>query len=452
MLPASRTMLQASTSRRVVAAALSHIRSVSTGAKDHYKILVVGAGSAGLSVANQVYDRFKSEGKSLNKDDIAVVDAADYHYYQPGWTLVGAGLKPKTDFRRPLASLITPHVTLIPENVATFTPTASSVTTTEGRTLGYDTLVVATGLGINWDGIKGLSSALADPTSGVSSIYSYNTCDKVWDDIEGLRSGNAIFTQPAGVIKCAGAPQKIMWMAWDRFRKTGRGENVNVKFYTGMPTMFSVKKYSDALNKLRMERGIDGFFEHNLTAVDVANHKAIFKKADGSTVDVDYTTLHATPPMGPLKFIKDSPIADKVGWVSVDQGTLQHTNPEFANIFAIGDCSSLPTSKTAAAITAQAPVLTENLYSFINTGKVSDKARYDGYTSCPLLTAYGELMLAEFKYGLEPKETFSAFLDQSKSRRLFYHLKKDVFPTAYWNYMVKGKWFGTKGLMRPSYK
>jgi sulfide:quinone oxidoreductase len=151
--------------------------------------------------------------------------------------------------------------------------------------------------------------------------------------------------------------------------------------------MFAVKKYSDALNELRLQRGIDGFFEHNLVSVDSGNHKATFKKPDGSTVNVDYTTLHVAPQMGPLKFIKDSPIADGVGWVAVDQGTLQHTNPEYKNIFAIGDCSSLPTSKTAAAITAQAPVLTENLYSFVNTGEVSAKARYDGYTSCPVSKA-----------------------------------------------------------------
>lgn len=172
-----------------------------------------------------------------------------------------------------------------------------------------------------------------------------------------------------------------MWMARDRFRKTGRLDNIKVDFYTGMPTMFSVKKYSDALDALRVERNVGGHFQHNLSSVDPNNHIAAFKKADGSEVKVDYTTLHVTPPMGPLDFIKNSPIADAAGWVSVNQSTLQHT--KFANIFGIGDCSSLPTSKTAAAITAQAPVLTENLVSFMSTGKVS-KAEYDGYTSCPV--------------------------------------------------------------------
>lgn len=171
-------------------------------------------------------------------------------------------------------------------------------------------------------------------------------------------------------------------MAWDRFRKTGR-EGIKVDFYTGMPTMFSVKKYSDALNALREERGVGGHFGHNLVSVDAANRKATFKKADDTEVKVDYSLLHVTPPMGPLDLFKGSPIADAAGWIPVDKGTLQHVKPEFSNVFAIGDCSSLPTSKTAAAITAQAPVLTENLFSFINTGKVAI-AEYDGYTSCPV--------------------------------------------------------------------
>ncbi|KAH9901311.1 FAD/NAD-P-binding domain-containing protein [Cubamyces lactineus] len=426
-------------------------RWASTAAdKDKFKVVVVGAGSGGLTVANQIYNRFKSAGKALNPGDIAIVDAAEYHYYQPGWTLVGAGLKRKDETRRRLDSLIPAHLAHIPENVKAFEPKSSSVTTASGRKIGYENLVVATGLQINWSTIPGLEKALADPSSGVSSIYSYNTCDKVWKDIDSLRSGKAIFTQPAGVIKCAGAPQKIMWMAWDRFRKTGRGDTISVDFYTGMPSMFSVKKYSDALNELRKERGVGGFFQHNLVSLDPEAHKATFKTADG-TVDVDYTLLHVSPPMGPLDFIKGSPISDQAGWVSVDQATLRHTNPEFGNVWALGDCSSLPTSKTAAAITAQAPVLTENLFSLVDTGKVANAA-YDGYTSCPLLTGYGQLMLAEFKYGLEPKESFSNVLgDQVTPRSAFYYLKKDFFPFVYWRYMLQGNWFGSKGFVRPTF-
>ncbi|KAI0670455.1 FAD/NAD-P-binding domain-containing protein [Trametes maxima] len=419
--------------------------------KDSFKVVVVGAGSGGLTVANQIYNRFKSAGKALNEGDIAILDAAEYHYYQPGWTLVGAGLKKKDETRRRLDSLIPPTLAHIPENVKAFDPKTSSVTTTSGRKINYESLVVATGLQTNWSAIPGLEKALADSASGVSSIYSYNTCDKVWRDVDALRSGKAIFTQPAGVIKCAGAPQKIMWMAWDRFQRTKRGDTVSVDFYTGTPSMFGVKKYSDALEALRKERGVGGHFQHNLVSVNADAHKATFKTPDGD-VDVDYTLLHVSPPMGPLDVFKGSPIADQAGWVSVDQATLRHTNPEYGNVWALGDCSSLPTSKTAAAVTAQAPVLTENLFSVVDTGKVSGAA-YDGYTSCPLLTGYGQLLLAEFKYGLEPKESFASYLgDQSVPRAAYYYLKKDFFPWVYWNYMVKGTWFGSKGFIRPDFK
>ncbi len=180
------------------------------------------------------------------------------------------------------------------------------------------------------------------------------------------------------------APQKIMWMAWDRYRKTGRQNQIKVDFFTGMPTMFSVKKYSDALEAMRVDRGVGGYFGRNLVSVDTANRKAVFKNvADGTESKEDYTLLHVTPPMGPLSVIKGSPIADAAGWVEVDKGSLQHVKPEYSNIFALGDASSLPTSKTAAAITKQAPVLTENLFHLLDNGKIGSSV-YDGYTSCPV--------------------------------------------------------------------
>lgn len=172
-----------------------------------------------------------------------------------------------------------------------------------------------------------------------------------------------------------------MWMAWDRYQKSDRGDQVKIDFYTGTPSMFGVKKYSDALEKLRVERGVGGYFQHNLTAVDVNNRKATFKKADGSEVKVDYTLLHVVPPQGPLKVIKESALADEAGWVAIDPNTLRST--KFDNVWSLGDASSSPASKTAAAITAQTPVLTENLFQVADKG-VLGTARYDGYASCPV--------------------------------------------------------------------
>ena len=339
-------------------------------------------GTGGLAAANQIYNIFKATGKPLNAGDIAIIHPAGYHYYQPGWTLVASGLKNKSKTRRPLSSLIPSHLSHIVDSVKSFEPNDSSIITLAGRKISYDNLVVAAGLQINWNAIQGLTKALAEPNSGVSSAYSYDTADKVWSDVQALRSGRAIFTQPAGIIKCAGAPQKVMWMAWSTWENILKsGSNIKTEFYTGMPTMFAVPKYSKALDELRIRRGIEASFGHNLVSVDSAAKKASFKKGDGSIVEREYTLLHAVPPMGPLDAIKGSPIADEAGWVNVDKNTLRHV--KYGNVWSLGDSSSLPTSKTAAAITAQVPVLAENLFRVTDTGAFG-KARYDGYTSCPV--------------------------------------------------------------------
>jgi sulfide:quinone oxidoreductase len=192
--------------------------------------------------------------------------------------------------------------------------------------------------------------------------------------------------------------QKIMWMAWDRFRRTGRS-GISVEFITGMPTMFAVPKYSEALNALREKRKIPGLFSHNLVSIDSTKRIASFKNADGNLVEKEYSILHVTPPMGPLEFIKNSPLAGtegpSAGWVDVDPGTLRHK--KFVNVWSLGDASSLPTSKTAAAITAEAPVLVHNLVKYLVTeGKEEGKASYDGYTSCPVSRPFLLWILGRF--------------------------------------------------------
>jgi sulfide:quinone oxidoreductase len=195
---------------------------------------------------------------------------------------------------------------------------------------------------------------------------------------------------------------------------------------------------------MRVRRGVKGLFQHDL--IEINGDMAIFKLPDGTTVQKRFDLLHATPKMGPHQFVAVSPIANDAGYVDVDQHTLRHK--KYPNVWAIGDASSLPTSKTAAAITSQAPVLVSNLLQVIQ-GEQELKGAYDGYTSCPLLTSYGKVMLAEFKYGGEVKETFSKFgIDQGVPRRVFYHLKKDFFPWVYYRAMVKGKWAGPDGFVR----
>jgi sulfide:quinone oxidoreductase len=416
---------------------------VNPAAKSH-KVVIVGGGTAGVTISQQL---LRSE--KFAQDDIAIVDPATWHHYQPGWTLVGGGLKTKEELRRPLESLVDPKLKYYRDGVGAFSPEDNSVTLANGDKLSYEQLVVAPGISVDFGSVKGLPEALADPRSLVSSIYGYDYCDKVFPTIKRLEKGNAIFTQPAGVIKCAGGPQKIMWLGLDYWKKAGlydpsnpSGSPIKISFATGLPSMFGVAKYNATLEALRKERGVEGLFQHDLVAID--GNTATFARPDGQEqVKKQFDLLHVVPKMGPHAFVKKSALANEAGYVDVDDGTTRHK--KYANVWSAGDASSLPTSKTAAAITAEAPVLVRNLLQTLE-GKQPD-AVYDGYTSCPLLTEYGKVLLAEFKYGGEPKETFDKLfaIDQGVPRKAFYYLKKDFFPWVYYNSFVKGTWGGPKG-------
>ncbi|KZZ88170.1 sulfide quinone-reductase [Moelleriella libera RCEF 2490] len=422
---------------------LATVSPVSSLSSNH-KVVVIGAGTAGLAISHQLLrsDKFAPS-------DIAVVDPATWHHYQPGWTLVGGGLKDKEDLRRRTEDLIDPKLTLYPTSVVSVSPKDNLVSLSDGNKVHYEQLIVAPGLTLDLGSIAGLKEALYDRQSPVSSIYNYDTCDKAFRTVETLTKGTALFTQPAGVIKCAGAPQKIMWLALDYWKRAGlyspeklRNSPISIDFATGLGGMFAVPKYAAKLEQLRKDRGVGGLFQHDLVAIN--GDKAIFSRPDSpEKVIRQFDLLHVTPKMGPPQFIRESAIGNEAGYVAVNEHTLQHQ--EFSNIWSAGDASSLPTSKTAAAVTSEAPVLVRNLLRALE-GKEPD-ALYDGYTSCPLLTEYGKVLLAEFKYGGEPKETFDDWLgiDQVEPRRAFYHLKKDFFPWVYFNSMVKGRWGGPKG-------
>ncbi|KAG5915989.1 hypothetical protein E4U53_004381 [Claviceps sorghi] len=429
--------------RRSTTRCLATASPVRSTSKSH-KVVVVGAGTAGLSISHQLL-----RSGRFNTQDIAVVEPSTWHHYQPGWTLVGGGLKDKEDLCRKTDELIDARLGLYKASVAAVAPGKSWVTLADGAKLNYEHLVVAPGLRLDFGAVDGLADALSDADSAVSTIYSYDTCDKAFRTVQNLSSGTAIFTQPAGVIKCAGAPQKMLWLALDYWKRAGLytpgkpgASAVNISFATGLPAMFAVPKYAAKLEELRRERGVEGLFQHDLVAI--RGDKATFARPNGEQVTRHFDLLHVTPKMGPPAFIRESAIGNDAGYVDVDDHTLRHRT--YPNIWSAGDASSLPTSKTAAAVTSEAPVLVRNLLRALD-GLAPD-ASYDGYTSCPLLTEYGKVLLAEFKYGGEPKETFDDWLgvDQIEPRRAFYHLKKDFFPWVYYTSLVRGTWGGPRVL------
>lgn len=392
-----------------------------TSKQKKYDIVIVGAGTAGVSVAA----RLKSKNLS-----IAIIDPSEKHFYQPLWTLVGAGICEKTESERMQKSVIPKSVEWIKDRVYSFFPDSNEVEISSGNRVQYSYLIVAAGIQINWKAIKGLEGNLGK--NGICSNYSYQYVDKTWEFLQQTKSGRAIFTQPPMPIKCAGAPQKIYYLAEDYFRKNNLRDKVELDFCLAGPRIFGVEKYRNALEKVLERKSLNPSYEHNLIEVDAHNRIAIFDHK-GKRIEKEYEFLHVVPPMSSPDFIAESPIANSAGWVDVDKYSMQHL--EYSNIFSLGDCSSLPTSRTGAAIRKQVPVLVKNLLNLMNGKELN--AKYDGYASCPLVTSYSTCILAEFDYDGNLAESFP--FDQAKERYSMYLLKRHGLPQLYWHGMLKGR-------------
>nr|KAF6389062.1 sulfide quinone oxidoreductase [Myotis myotis] len=401
----------------------------SLAAKNYHEVLVLGGGSGGITMASRMKKRVGAE-------NVAIVEPSERHFYQPIWTLVGAGAKQLSSSGRPTASVIPSGVEWIKDRVAELNPDKNCIRTDTGKEISYKYLIIALGIQLDYGKIKGLPEGFSQPKIG--SNYSVGTVEKTWKALQDFKEGNAIFTFPNTPIKCAGAPQKIMYLSEDYFRKTGKRSKANIIFNTSLGSIFGVKKYADALMEIIQERNLTVNYKQNLIEVRADKQEAVFENVDkpGETQVISYEMLHVTPPMSAPDVLKKSPVVDDAGWVDVDKETLQHK--KYSNVFGIGDCTNLPTSKTAAAVAAQSGILDRTM-SLVMKNEAPMK-KYDGYTSCPLVTSYNRVILAEFDYNLQPMETFP--FDQSKQRLSMYLMKADMMPFLYWNMMLKGYWGG----------
>lgn len=398
-----------------------------TGNIVRHQIVIIGGGAGGITVAAQL----------MRKDPslkIAIIEPSDKHYYQPAWTLVGGGAYQMEATIKDEKEVIPAGVEWIKAYAETFEPENNLVVTRDGKRIQYEYLIVCPGIQIDWHLIEGLQDALGK--DGVTSNYSRDYATYTWECLKNFKGGNAIFTFPATPIKCGGAPQKIMYLADDTFRNNNVRERTRVIYCTATPTMFPVPAYCAALNQVVERRGIDPKFKHNLKAIKPETKEAIFTVTTDNGVEearIKYDFIHVTPPMSSPDFIKNSPLAVQPGgWVDVNKNTLQHN--VYPNVFSLGDASSLPISKTAAAIRGQAPVLVENLYALIQSQKLTGS--YGGYTCCPLITGYGKAIMAEFDYENKPNSSFP--FDPTQERYSMWLVKRYVLPGLYWNRMLKG--------------
>ena len=399
--------------------------TATNGSHKQHQVVIVGGGSAGITVASHLLQQRPGT-------DVVIIEPSEKHYYQPLWTLVGGGVFPREESERSEASVMPPGATWIKDAVTEFLPEENKIKTQGGQTIGYHYLVVAPGIQINWNKVKGLEGNVGQ--NGICSNYSYDTVEYTWECIQNLKSGTAIFTQPSTPIKCGGAPQKIAYLAEDHFRRTGRRSQIEVMFVSASGVIFSVPKYAQALNQAIDRKGMQTLYLHDLVEVRPEAKEAVFKHMQsGEEKVIAYDMIHITPPQGPPDFIKNSPLGNADGWVDVNKDTLQHNR--YSNIFGLGDASSLPTSKTGAAIRKQAPTVVHNLMAALEGKPMPDI--YNGYTSCPLVTGYGSLILAEFDYDGNSQESFP--FNQAEERYSMYMLKKYGLPRIYWHGMLKGR-------------
>ncbi len=389
------------------------------------KVLILGGGSGGISVAARIARR-------LPAGSVAIIEPSDRHWYQPLWTLVGGGEAPFDESERSEAGLIPHGVEWLRTAVESVDPQSKRVRTSTGEWIGYEHLVVALGIQLDWERIPGLAGNIGK--YGICSNYSREHVTETWRTIREFKGGRALFTHPSTPIKCGGAPQKIMYLADDAFRDRLARSEYELHFWCALPNSFAVKRYADTLDAVMERRGCVPHYRQELIELRPDERVAVFQHLDsGERTEQRYDMIHVTPMMSAPSLIGESGLGDAGGWVEVDKHTLRHVR--FPEVWSLGDCSSLPTSKTGAAIRKQAPVLARNLLAVLAGGQPT--AHYDGYTSCPLVTGRGKLVLAEFDYDKNPAETFP--FDQSKERWSMYQLKRHLLPHLYWSGMLKGR-------------
>lgn len=398
-----------------------------------HKVVVIGGGAAGIATAASMLKRRPGL-------DIAIVEPSDTHAYQPGWTMVGGGVFDVASTTRPMASVMPKGVQWVKQAAASFQPDDNQVTLKDGTTLNYEVLIVAPGIRLAWEKIIGLEATLGK--HGVTSNYRVDLAPYTWELVQQVKAGRAIFTQPPMPIKCAGAPQKSMYLACDHWLRAGVLSDIEVEFRNAGPVLFGVADYVPALMEYVQKYGIGLELGSNLVAVDGPSQVAVFQTAEGE-ISRSFDMMHVVPPQVAPQFLADSPLAAPSGFTDVDQHTLQHVR--YPNIFGLGDGGSMPNAKTAAAARKQSPVVAVNALRQLD-GK-GPTAGYDGYGSCPLTVERGKIVLAEFCYGGKLAPSFPTWLiDGTKANRLSWMLKADFLPWLYWNGMLKGReWLAGPG-------
>lgn len=401
--------------------------------KTSAKIVILGAGAAGTALANRLVDR-------LDGAQITIVDGRKKHLYQPGLSLVAAGLKPANYTESTTKQWLPNSINWVEEAAAEIDPEANKITTTGGTKLDYDYLIVATGLTLDYDSIEGFDMSLIGK-DGVGSLYAGpEYAAKTWD-VAGKfaeEGGVGLFTRPGTEMKCAGAPIKHTFLIDDIARRGGNRGKADITYFANNNSLFGVPIVAEKIRMVFGDRGINHEYDHVVQAIDPGAKKVTFATPDGD-YERDYDYVHIIPPQRAPNVVRNAGLSwankwEDQGWVECHKETLRHLR--YDNIFAVGDVAGVPKGKTAASVKWQVPVVEEHLIADIE-GKTSDAA-YNGYTSCPLITQIGRAMLIEFDYNNDLTPSFPGVIAPLEELWISW-LMKEVALKATYNAMLRGK-------------
>jgi sulfide:quinone oxidoreductase len=430
------------------------------------KIVIIGGGLAGMSTAKRLTN-------FLSNPDITIIEPEALSVsYQPGQTLVAAGIWEESDIAYERDEFVPEGVKLIKDKAIAFDPNNNTVTTASGEVVSYDYMIVATGLQLDFERIKGLEAAgraysAGDNSqllkvfgdSGMCSIYTAQGATKTWEQMQKYiaqaKSGKKtefVFTHPGTPIKCGGAPKKIVYLTNSRLKEAGARENAELTYYPAGGAMFGVPEYHDAILAQFKREGFKWHYRHDLIEVEPENKIAVFDSkwqekgewdpqmrefeviGKHEKLRVPYDFLHITPAQLAPREIAESDIGSAKGWVPVNKETLQHI--KFPNVFAIGDIAQVPMGKTGGSVRKQYKVLVDNLVSLMEGKKLT--AKYAGYTVCPLITSIGTVMLAEFDWTVKPTPLVP--LDPTVERWMWWLMKVYALkPMTVYGMLATGK-------------